>query len=880
MLSLFAIPPKMYFYTIISKRFYSLVALLCICLIAFGQADGTLDVSYQNSGKGSFQITSGFNGVIDAKNQGVDKVIILGEGSKVTRIDTTGNIDSSFGSSGIITINWQYPNRIAVDDSSFYIGGWTTTNDIIVQKFKKNGIADSTFGTHSVDTFPRSGSEIVYAMAIDDHHRLLFAGRNNVSGNHDMMVCRALSSGGIDSSFGTNGYVYLAPSSSNDEIWSIGIQSTGKIIVAGESYQNGNKMAIARLDTSGSLDMTFGTNGYHISDIVNRQTYVSFITVQSDDKMVITGQFDNSSNYNLFVARLTASGSLDNTFGSSGVFRTTSGTRGNHILRQQDKKYLVAAVSRRSSLNKNDFQIWRLDSSGKADGTWSTNGYNQTDFDTENDNPRFLWQIPNGKVICLGSVRDNNNGSYIGSFRYHNSTAPACSVDRINQNFSLCEGDSIEVFGNFIFKGGTYIDTFVNRFSCDSIVEITVKELQKSFSSDTIAICDSIEWNGKFYEQSGIYFDTVVNAVGCDSIAQLVLTIFEPTHSNQIIESCDSFEWQSKIYKASGVFFDTTINTLGCDSFMQLHLTILKTTQSKETTEVCDSFVWNNKVYKTSGNYFDTIVNQAGCDSLMQLTLTIHKPTQSLQSIESCDSVFWQGHYFKSSGIYYDTIANKAGCDSVLMLDLKILQPTQSQQSITSCDSFIWNNKIFTSSGVYYDTLINQAGCDSFMTLDLTLFRVDDITLSVNGNDLLSNNEQATYQWLDCENNYATIDNETNRTITITQDGSYAVELTQNGCVDTSECQLMKIESSVIHKPLEKIVKVYPNPTKGKINIDLGKVYKQVNITINDVLGRNHYSQSFSSEKTMELNPELSSGIYYLLIEFEQHIASEKIIID
>jgi hypothetical protein len=64
-----------------------------------------------------------------------------------------------------------------------------------------------------------------------------------------------------------------------------------------------------------------------------------------------------------------------------------------------------------------------------------------------------------------------------------------------------------------------------------------------------------------------------------------------------------------------------------------------------------------------------------------------------------------------------------------------------------------------------------------------------DTSLGLNGMVLFSNDPTATYQWVDCWNNYAPIPNETNPFLGITGTGSYAVVLTKGPCTDTSSCR-------------------------------------------------------------------------------------------
>ncbi len=63
-----------------------------------------------------------------------------------------------------------------------------------------------------------------------------------------------------------------------------------------------------------------------------------------------------------------------------------------------------------------------------------------------------------------------------------------------------------------------------------------------------------------------------------------------------------------------------------------------------------------------------------------------------------------------------------------------------------------------------------------------------DISVTQSGITLKANATSAQYKWLDCNNGYAVIAGATSQTYTPTSNGSYAVEIKQNGCIDTSAC--------------------------------------------------------------------------------------------
>ena len=125
---------------------------------------------------------------------------------------------------------------------------------------------------------------------------------------------------------------------------------------------------------------------------------------------------------------------------------------------------------------------------------------------------------------------------------------------------------------------------------------------------------------------------------------------------------------------------------------------------------------------------------------------------------------------------------------------------------LTACDSLVWNGVNYTSSGIYNQTLTNISGCDSVVTLDLGIIAVDTfVSYAVSSSTLTAIATSATYQWLDCNNNNTPIVGETNQIFSPTSNGSYAVEVTQNGCTAISSCYTVNNLMSLSFNILDSI---------------------------------------------------------------------------
>ena len=151
------------------------------------------------------------------------------------------------------------------------------------------GILDTTFGTGGyVIQDIASGNDYGRSLAIQSDGKILLGG-NCYDGSIKLCIARFNSNGSLDSSFGTGGYVIQDIASGGDFGLSLAIQSDGKILLGGNCYDASYQFCIARFNSNGSLDSSFGTGGYVIQDIASGDDYGLSLAIQSDGKILLGG---------------------------------------------------------------------------------------------------------------------------------------------------------------------------------------------------------------------------------------------------------------------------------------------------------------------------------------------------------------------------------------------------------------------------------------------------------------------------------------------------------------------------------------------------------------------------------------------------------------
>ena len=297
----------------------------------------------------------------------------------------------------------------------------------------------------------------------------------------------------------------------------------------------------------------------------------------------------------------------------------------------------------------------------------------------------------------------------------------------------------------------------------------------------------------------------------------------------------------------------------------------------------CENYTSSNgQIWTSSGIYSDTLTNFFGGDSIVFIELTLINNSFISISASSCDSfISPSGNYcWFQSGVYSDTILNTNGCDSIININLNLSYNANVTLNETSCSDYSFNGNILTNSGVYYDTISNSFGCDSVFTLFLTITNVDT-SISVDENTLIANNINASYQWIECDDQFLPIPGATNQTFTPTQNGSYACIINQNGCSDTSSCYTIST-IGIDENYLSSGIKVYPNPANDKLYIDLNTLISGGRIEIINTLGKVVLQKEIGVSKVIELNIDhLKAGEYIVrIINNEKDIFVRQLIIE
>lgn len=279
------------------------------------------------------------------------------------------------------------------------------------------------------------------------------------------------------------------------------------------------------------------------------------------------------------------------------------------------------------------------------------------------------------------------------------------------------------------------------------------------------------------------------------------------------------------------------------------------------TDAATSEWIVSAAVYDNTNMTTDLGMHTANCTS------TGCTPTTNTITTNACDSYTLNGTDYTTSGTYTQTLedANSVGCDSIITLNLTINNSYTGSATKAICagESYTFGTQVLTAAGTYNATLQTAAGCDSVVSLTLTVNPLPTPTITSTNNVELVSSAATAYQWINCGAGNNEIGGATMMSYTALANGTYSVEVTDaNGCVATSACYTVN-SVSVSELNASNPIQIYPNPTKGKITIDLNSS-ETAEVTILNALGKVVYNATMKSNSIDISN--FQNGVYMIQV--------------
>lgn len=331
---------------------------------------------------------------------------------------------------------------------------------------------------------------------------------------------------------------------------------------------------------SGSLDLTFDTDGKVTTAIGSGSDVGNGVAIQSDGKIVVAGYSDNGSDLDFAVIRYNSNGSLDTGFGSNGKVTTdiaNDDDYGNSVAIQADGKIVVAGYGRISS--NNDIVVVRYNTDGTLDVSFDTDGKVTTPIGNSSDYGFAIAIQPDGKIVVAGSsaafvvVRYNTDGSLDSNFDFDGIVTSA--IGNSSEGLSI----ALQLNGKIVVAGyrslNAVVDAAVVRYNTDGSLDLT-------FDSDGIVTTDISGFIDRVYSV-GVQPDgkIVVAGISLDSLNSNFLVMrydtngtLDPTFDTDGIVTIDVASYnesaRSLAIQSDGKIVVTGLSTIGTTSFVVL----------------------------------------------------------------------------------------------------------------------------------------------------------------------------------------------------------------------------------------------------------------------------------------------------------------------
>jgi uncharacterized delta-60 repeat protein len=231
----------------------------------------------------------------------------------VARFDTTGQLDPTFGTNGIVRLDLStgvvdgtafrgdtsWGLTLLSGDDLLVVGGkladgaGRTDIDYAVVKLTSNGTRDTAFGTNGLVTLDvGAGNDQPRTAIVQPDGKIVVSGHTSDAGVVTTVLFRLLPNGQFDSSFGQNGVVNVALRASVGEAYDVALQGQNLIIAGyGRNVSPGTVDIIsARFLPNGTLDTTYGGSGVAVIDVAGQDDRSRTVEVLQDQRILIVGQ--------------------------------------------------------------------------------------------------------------------------------------------------------------------------------------------------------------------------------------------------------------------------------------------------------------------------------------------------------------------------------------------------------------------------------------------------------------------------------------------------------------------------------------------------------------------------------------------------------------
>ena len=327
---------------------------------------------------------------------------------------------AALGHAAIAADSRAYGQSVAAQrDGKILVAGYAEVrnNQFALVRYNSDGNLDTSLnGSGKLTTAVGARDCHGQGMALQSDGKIVVAGYSfNAGGYCSFTVLRYGADGSLDTSFADSGKVTTNIGTKNASAESVTIQSDGKIVVAGSFNASNNDFAVVRYSVNGTLDTSFNKTGKATADF-GADDFGRSVGMHGDGRIVVTGYTTKSyySKKHCALACFKANGSLDTSFNGTGKVTTDFGGDGNaegrSVAVQTDGKIVVAGYATAGNTEK--FALARYNADGTLDTSFGGTGRVMTDVGISGSNATGVALQKDGKIVAAGYAVKNNGRDY------------------------------------------------------------------------------------------------------------------------------------------------------------------------------------------------------------------------------------------------------------------------------------------------------------------------------------------------------------------------------------------------------------------------------------------------------------------------------------
>lgn len=525
----------------------TLLTLTCASLLSIGtsaQFDGTQDTAFGSNGKVSFDYGSNLaneslsESFIDKTNN-----VIYTLGSYVTGANKSnalitahssvdGSVVKEFGGKGYVSFDpligatdLFLAGAVQADGKVLAVGSTIGGSiDMIVARFGKDGALDQTFnfkGFAIIDGGGTNGADVLYDIAVQSDGKIIICGVAQTANGFDSYVARLNTDGSFDGTFGNAGKVFMNLGT-NEQFYTLTLLSDGNIMLGGNADAN---YSLVMLDKDGKLT-GYSVDGKALAQVNSKESRIVKIMESSDGKLLIVGQTnDPTDGEEMFITKQSMNGNgLVNFAEGAGTLspELDSNDKGDTVYKVYDAELMadgrvmiVGAYD--DGFNTTEAGIYMVNADGTLDKTWGTEGFRR-------------YGSGNGKALETPNIEQDVDGNILMSFRNYNASFDFNIIKLLkevkNDNVSVSTVASnlntVNAYPNPT-TSMLYIDiaSTENTNATITIVDVTGKifttqEVSLTTGDNTVYLANEVS-----ALKTGYYFITIATTKGSETIKLL-----------------------------------------------------------------------------------------------------------------------------------------------------------------------------------------------------------------------------------------------------------------------------------------------------------------------------------------------------------------------